>query len=154
MSSTPTEYPLQQQQLPPPMFMGQQAYSDRPGHGSVGPVIGVLAVIAVLGAIAVMIGRLCSGRRIMGRGQYDFEGWVETKCASCIDGRVDPIPRPVTVAPPAVVVAERSSNGSPAGGEAAAPVTETVEMREEEEESNQQSNSHEHHHHPHERAQS
>ncbi|KAJ8530094.1 hypothetical protein K7X08_036929 [Anisodus acutangulus] len=141
MSSTPTEYPLQQQQqLPPPMFMGQQAYSDRPGHGSIGPVIAVLAVIAVLGAIAVMIGRLCSGRRIMGRGQYDFEGWVETKCASCIDGRVDPIPRPVTVAPPPVVVMESSSNGSPAAGEATVP--EPVEMREEEE-SNQQRNSHE-----------
>ncbi|CAN4107660.1 unnamed protein product [Withania somnifera] len=145
-STTPAEYPLQQ--LPPPMFMGQQAYSDRPGHGSVGPVIAVLAVIAVLGAIAVMIGRLCSGRRIMGRGQYDFEGWVETKCASCIDGRVDPIPRPVTVATPPVVVAESSSNGSP-GGAATLSVPEPVEMREEDV-SNQQSNSHENHH-PHER---
>ncbi|CAN4112256.1 unnamed protein product [Withania somnifera] len=147
-STTPAEYPLQQQQLPPPMFMGQQAYSDRPGHGSVGPVIVVLAVIAVLGAIAVMIGRLCSGRRIMGRVQYDFEGWVETKCASCIDGRVDPIPRPVTVAPPPVVVAESSSSDCPDG---AAP--EPVEMREEEEASNQQSNSHDEHQ-PHERAES
>lgn len=150
-TTTPAEYPLQQQ-LPPPMFMGQQAYSDRPGHGSVGPVIAVLAVIAVLGAIAVMIGRLCSGRRIMGRGQYDFEGWVETKCASCIDGRVDPIPRPVTVAPPPpVVVADSSSSGSP-GGAAAASVPEPVEGREEEA-SNQQSNSHDQHH-PHERAES
>ncbi|XP_055814777.1 uncharacterized protein LOC129884508 [Solanum dulcamara] len=147
MSSTPAEYPLQQQ-LPPPMFVSQQAYSDRPGHGSVGPVIAVLAVIAVLGAIAIMIGRLCSGRKIMGRGQYDFEGWVETKCASCIDGRVDPIPRPVTIAapPPPVVVAESSSSGSPGGS---AP--EPVEMKEEEA-SNQESNSHEHH--PHERAES
>lgn len=151
MSSTPAaEYPLQQQ-LPPPMFMSQQAYSDRPGHGSVGPVIAVLAVIAVLGAIAVMIGRLCSGRKIMGRGQYDFEGWVETKCASCIDGRVDQIPRPVTtVAPPPVVVAESSSSGSPEGS-APASVPEPVEMKEEEA-SNQQSNSHEHN--PHERADS
>ncbi|KAH0732217.1 hypothetical protein KY289_003405 [Solanum tuberosum] len=149
MSSTPAEYPLQQQ-LPPPMFMSQQAYSDRPGHGSVGPVIAVLAVIAVLGAIAVMIGRLCSGRKIMGRGQYDFEGWVETKCASCIDGRVDPIPRPVTMAAAPVVVAESSSNGSP-GGSAPVSVPEPVEMREEEA-SNQQSNLHEHH--PHERTES
>nr|GLL47328.1 uncharacterized protein LOC109161662 [Ipomoea trifida] len=93
MSNTPVvDYPLQQ---PPPMVMEQQqAYASRTAHGSVGPVIGVLAVIAVLGAIAVMIGRLCSGRRIMGRGQYDFESWVETKCASCIDGRVDPPPPP------------------------------------------------------------
>lgn len=95
MSNTPVVDPLQQ---PPPMVMEQQAYTSRPAHGSVGPVIGVLAVIAVLGAIAIMIGRLCSGRRIMGRGQYDFESWVETKCASCIDGRVDPPQRPVAAA--------------------------------------------------------
>lgn len=151
MSSTPAEDPQQQQQqlLPPPMFIGQQAYSDRPGHGSVGPVIAVLAVIAVLGAIAVMIGRLCSGRRIMGRGQYDFEGWVETKCASCIDGRVDPMPRPPVIVAPPVVVAE-SSTGSP-DGTAPAPEPEPVETREEEA-SNQQRNSHEHH--LHERAES
>nr|GMD84316.1 uncharacterized protein LOC109161662 [Ipomoea batatas] len=100
MSNTPVvDYPLQQ---PPPMVMEQQqAYASRTAHGSVGPVIGVLAVIAVLGAIAVMIGRLCSGRRIMGRGQYDFESWVETKCASCIDGRVDPPPPPRPPAPAA-----------------------------------------------------
>ncbi|KAL7156764.1 hypothetical protein ABFS83_02G030700 [Erythranthe nasuta] len=84
--------PLQQ---PPPMEMAQQqTYTSYPGHGSVGPVIGVLAVITILGAIAVVIGRLCSGRGVRGYGQYDFEGWVETKCSSCIDGRVDPPPPP------------------------------------------------------------
>lgn len=57
-----------------------------------GPVIGVLVVITILGAIAVMIGRLCSGRGIRGHARYDFEKWVETKCASCIDGGLDPPP--------------------------------------------------------------
>ncbi|KAL3843936.1 hypothetical protein ACJIZ3_001339 [Penstemon smallii] len=91
-----------QQQQPPPVEMAQQVYTAHTGHGSVGPVIGVLAVIAILGAIAVMIGRLCSGRRVMGFGQYDFESWAETKCASCIDGRVDP-------PPPRIVVEHRVS---------------------------------------------
>ncbi|KAL6546080.1 hypothetical protein OROGR_009954 [Orobanche gracilis] len=99
--------PLQQQQ-PPPVEMAQQAYRAHSGHGSVGPVIGVLAMITILGVVAVMIGRLCSGRGIRGHGKYDFEGWVETKCASCIDGRVDPPP------PPRMVVVDhrvRSSSG-------------------------------------------
>ncbi|XAR72875.1 hypothetical protein NMG60_11019658 [Bertholletia excelsa] len=75
---------------PPPPEAIQQAYTARSGHGSIGPFIAVLAVISILGAVAVMIGRLCSGRRIMGYGQFDVEGWIENKCASCIDGRVEP----------------------------------------------------------------
>lgn len=82
MSSTPTTE------------VTQQDYTAHSGHGSVGPVIAVLAVITILGVIAGIIGRLCSGRTIMGRGQYDFEGWVERKFSSCIDGRVGPPPRP------------------------------------------------------------
>ncbi|GKV22738.1 hypothetical protein SLEP1_g32575 [Rubroshorea leprosula] len=80
-------------QLPPPTVVTQQAYTTHTGHGSVGPVIAVLAVITILGVIAGMIGRLCSGRPIMGRGHYDFEGWVERKCSSCLDGRVGPPPQ-------------------------------------------------------------
>lgn len=85
---------------PPPAAatVTQQAQTSHSGHGSIGPVIGVLAVITVLSAIAIMIGKLCSGRRIMGhRGHYDIEGWAEAKCSSCIDGRVDHPPplRPV-----------------------------------------------------------
>ncbi|CAN0922199.1 hypothetical protein LINGRAHAP2_LOCUS32974 [Linum grandiflorum] len=48
----------------------------------------------ILGIAAVMIGRMCSGRRILGYGQYDIEGWAETKCSTCIDGRITPSPPP------------------------------------------------------------
>ncbi|KAJ7946026.1 Alpha-protein kinase 1-like [Quillaja saponaria] len=49
--------PINQQ--PPPMAdaVTQQAYRTHSGHGSVGPVIAVLALITVLGVIAGMIGR-------------------------------------------------------------------------------------------------
>ncbi|XP_002521845.2 uncharacterized protein LOC8283273 [Ricinus communis] len=93
--STPLD---QQQQESPSIEINQQAYTAHTGHGSVGPVIAVLAVITILGVVAGMIGRLCSGRRVMGHGQYDFEGWVERKCSSCLDGRVDPPPtRPADI---------------------------------------------------------
>ncbi|MED6192788.1 hypothetical protein PIB30_013422 [Stylosanthes scabra] len=83
MSSMPI---YQQQQQPPP----QQSYDDGvTEHGSLGPLVGVLVVVIVLGVIAVMIGRLCSGRRIMGYGQYDIESWAERKCSTCIDGRIN-----------------------------------------------------------------
>ncbi|KAK4749967.1 hypothetical protein SAY87_027416 [Trapa incisa] len=79
----------------------QQDYTAHSGHGSVGPVIAVLAVITILGVIAGMIGRLCSGKTIMGRGQYDFEGWMERKFSSCIDGHVGAPPRrPPPPSPP------------------------------------------------------
>ncbi|KAK9942201.1 hypothetical protein M0R45_007879 [Rubus argutus] len=80
---------------PPPVSVTQQAYTTHSGRGSVGPVIAVLAVITILGVIAGMVGRLCSGRRVMGHGQYyDFEAWLERKCSSCIDGRIGPPPPP------------------------------------------------------------
>ncbi|XP_021287043.1 uncharacterized protein LOC110418593 [Herrania umbratica] len=101
--STPVE-----QQQPPPVGVSQQAYTAHTGHGSVGPVIAVLAVITILGVIAGMIGRLCSGRPIMGHGQYDFEGWVERKCSSCLDGRVDPPPSRPTEEMPVAVPAEET----------------------------------------------
>ncbi|KAI9128107.1 hypothetical protein K1719_001100 [Acacia pycnantha] len=90
-------------QAPPLMQVNQQqqGYPARTPHGSAGPVIAVLAVITVLGVIAGMIGRLCSGRRVMGLGEYDLEGWVETKCSSCVDGRIRPPPPPRPPQPPA-----------------------------------------------------
>ncbi|KAL2344852.1 hypothetical protein Fmac_006137 [Flemingia macrophylla] len=80
-------------QQPPPLVT-QQAYTTHSGHGSVAPVIAVLAVVTVLGVVAGMIGRLCSGRRVMGHGDYDVETWVETKCSSCVDGRIAAPPPP------------------------------------------------------------
>lgn len=97
--------PLDQQE-PPPLAVTQQAYTAHSGHGSVGPVIAVLAVITILGVIAGMIGRLCSGRRILGHGQYDVESWVEKKCSSCLDGHVDP-PRTRPTDIPVAVPVER-----------------------------------------------
>lgn len=81
----------QRQEQPAPVTVAQQSYDGitPQQHGSIGPVIGVLIVIIVLGVIAVMIGRLCSGRRIMGHGQYDIESWPERKCSTCIDGRIN-----------------------------------------------------------------
>ncbi|EPS58678.1 hypothetical protein M569_16138, partial [Genlisea aurea] len=61
-------------------------------HGTVGGVVGVLTVITILGVLAAMVGRLCSGRKVIGIGQYDFERWFEAKCSSCIDGRIDALP--------------------------------------------------------------
>lgn len=84
--------PVEQHQPPPPppITVTQHSYSSHSGSGSIGPVIAVLAVITILGVVAGVIGRLCSGRRIMGYGHYDFEGWIERKCSSCIDGSIDP----------------------------------------------------------------
>ncbi|KAJ6310572.1 hypothetical protein OIU76_015321 [Salix suchowensis] len=107
--SGPLDQQQQQQQEPPPMEGTQQAaYTTHTGYGSVGPVIAVLAVITILGVIAGMIGRVCSGRRILGHhGQYDFEGWVERKCSSCLDGHAAPPPtRPADIPVAAPVVKE------------------------------------------------
>lgn len=83
----------QGQVLAPPMMVSQQqaAGSHYSSGGHVGPVIAVLAVIAVLGILAGLLGRLCSGRTILGYGpHFDLESWVETKCSACLDGHVAP----------------------------------------------------------------
>ncbi|KAK4766382.1 hypothetical protein SAY87_008024 [Trapa incisa] len=94
----------------------QQDYTVHSGHGSVGPFIAVLVVITILGVVAGVIGRLCSGRTFMGRGQYDFEGWMERKFSSCIDGQVDapphmPPPPPPPPPPQQPPRDQRSSSG-------------------------------------------
>ncbi|KAI3922108.1 hypothetical protein MKX01_005797 [Papaver californicum] len=55
-------------------------------------VIVVLVFITILGVLSVMVGRLCSRKRVIGIGEYDFESWVERKCSTCIDGRIDIAP--------------------------------------------------------------
>ncbi|OQU88007.1 uncharacterized protein LOC8062453 [Sorghum bicolor] len=57
------------------------------GRGSsYGPVIAMLAVVAVLAAAAVAVGRLCFGRRAQGHagGAHDLEAWVERTCGPCV----------------------------------------------------------------------
>ncbi|XP_037416820.1 uncharacterized protein LOC119279816 [Triticum dicoccoides] len=76
--------------FPPPQMM---AYGVAEGaaasSGSYGPVIAMLAVLAVLAAVAVAVGRLCFGRRALGRaGGHDLEGWVERKCGPCVGAGV------------------------------------------------------------------
>lgn len=110
--------------FPPPVLLQplgqqQQDYRANPNHGSVGPLIGVLAVVAILGTVAVGIGRLCSGRGIMGRGYYDFESWFEKKCGFCIDGRLD-LPPP----PPQRLVEQSRHNVSVEASPAAEPASQ------------------------------
>ncbi|GAV69023.1 hypothetical protein CFOL_v3_12524 [Cephalotus follicularis] len=85
---------LQDLQPPPPVTILQQSYNSHSAHGSIGPVIGVLVGIILLSILAAMIGRLCTGRRIMGYGQYDIESWIERRCSPCIDGRINSPPPP------------------------------------------------------------
>ncbi|KAJ6722478.1 hypothetical protein OIU74_007134 [Salix koriyanagi] len=81
-------------QQPPPVSITPQSFGAHSTHTSIGPFIAVLVVTMLLGVLAVMVGRLCSGRRIMGYGQFDMESWAEGKCSSCIDGRISPpVPR-------------------------------------------------------------
>ncbi|MCO5602501.1 hypothetical protein L7F22_056633 [Adiantum nelumboides] len=61
-------------------------------NGSMGTLFVVVVVIAMLGLLAGLLARLCNGRHRVGNLDYDFEGWVEKKCASCIDGSLDPPP--------------------------------------------------------------
>lgn len=87
--------PLDQQVIqPPPPYLNEQVSASHSGFGRVGPLIAVLAVVTILGVLAGMLGRLCSGRTVMGYGNYGFEEWIERKCASCIDGRISPPPPP------------------------------------------------------------
>ncbi|CAL4972765.1 unnamed protein product [Urochloa decumbens] len=56
-------------------------------RGSYGPVIAMLAVVAVLAAAALAVGRLCFGRRALGGqpgGGHDLEAWVERTCGHCV----------------------------------------------------------------------
>ncbi|KAF9668607.1 hypothetical protein SADUNF_Sadunf14G0021200 [Salix dunnii] len=98
--------PLDQE--PPPVSITPQSFSTHSTHTSISPFIAVLVVIMFFGVLAVMVGRLCSGRRIMGYGQFDMESWAEGKCSSCIDGRISP-PVPRSSAP-----ATSSSASTPA----------------------------------------
>ncbi|KAK4768712.1 hypothetical protein SAY87_003853 [Trapa incisa] len=83
-------FPLNQ---PPPLAIVQPNYTphtvEPQSHSSLVPLVAVLVVVSVLGVVAAVVGRLCTGKRIMGYGhKYDMESWAENKCSSCIDGRI------------------------------------------------------------------
>ncbi|KAK9756388.1 hypothetical protein RND81_01G093600 [Saponaria officinalis] len=103
---------------PPPQLMASPPpYTT---HGSIGAVIGVLAVVLVLCVGAVLVGRLCSGRGIRGRTHYDMESWVETKCSSCVDGRIvlsRPPPSPPPPPPPPTTTHGTTGGGGDGGHE-------------------------------------
>eukprot|EP01018_Ginkgo_biloba_P032715 Gb_04720 [translate_table: standard] len=81
---TPPAAP-QQTVLDPPEG-GSSPSGGSHSSGSIGTLVVVLAVITILGVLAGVIARICGGRHLAGNGDYDFEGWVENKCSSCIDG--------------------------------------------------------------------
>ncbi|KAJ8490746.1 hypothetical protein OPV22_012467 [Ensete ventricosum] len=89
---------------PPPAYA--EPSGSQGGGGSIGPVIGVVLGVVALAVVAGLVGRLCSGLSILGYGHYDLHGWVERKCAACVDGRRPdaPPPQPSTDAAPAVTV--------------------------------------------------
>lgn len=104
--------------IQPPAGVYQQVSSEgsHDSNGSIGPVIVVLAVIAILGVVAGMVGRLCAGRR--GDGEYDLEGWIERRCTTCIDGRVESV---TAAAIPVAKPAESAEPPKPAENTEAKP---------------------------------
>lgn len=90
---------------PPPSTVIQKPDA----HRSIETLVVVLAVITIVGVIAGIIARLCGGRHLGGSGEHDIEGWVESKCRSCIDGGVPappPPPPPAEASKPAAVAEE------------------------------------------------
>lgn len=76
---------------PPPATELPQQYSAS-GRSTIGPFIAVFIVVTIICVLAGVIGRLCSGKTILGYGDYDMERWAESRCASCIDGHIRPSP--------------------------------------------------------------
>ncbi|KAF8642741.1 hypothetical protein HU200_067122 [Digitaria exilis] len=72
----------------PVAYVGGGAHEAAARRGSYGPVIVMMAVVAVLAAAALAVGRLCFGRRALGQqaaaGHYDLEAWVERTCGPCV----------------------------------------------------------------------
>lgn len=92
------------QPIPAPTVTVVESHST---HKSLETLIVVLAVITIVSVIAGMIARLCGGRHYGGnRGDHEMEGWIESRCKSCIDGGLSsapppPPPPPEEVAKPA-----------------------------------------------------
>ncbi|KAL8225339.1 hypothetical protein R6Q57_017896 [Mikania cordata] len=84
---------------PPPLVSEEQSHST---HRSIETLVVVLAVITILVVIVGFIARLCGGIHYGGHG--DVEGWIETRCRSCLDSGVSSSQLPTTM--PTVAVAE------------------------------------------------
>ncbi|KAJ4823595.1 hypothetical protein Tsubulata_025864 [Turnera subulata] len=70
---------------------------EEPGrysHRSIETLVVVLTLITIIAVIAGIIARLCGGRHFGSNGEHDIEGWVESKCRSCIDGGIPAAPAP------------------------------------------------------------
>ncbi|KVI03492.1 hypothetical protein Ccrd_018201 [Cynara cardunculus var. scolymus] len=83
----------ERQPVPPPVVMVAESHSST--GRSVETVVVVVAVITIVGIIAGMIARLCGGRHY--GGNHEMEGWVESRCKSCIDGGLSSAPPPKEV---------------------------------------------------------
>ncbi|XP_021893429.1 uncharacterized protein LOC110811293 [Carica papaya] len=64
--------------------------SSRYSHRSIETLVVVLAAITIIAVIAGTVARLCGGRHLGASGDNDIEGWVESKCRTCIDAGVAP----------------------------------------------------------------
>lgn len=109
----------QQQQQQEAALIYQNAVANNGvshSSGSVGPVLAVLSVITILGVIACVLGRICAGRLFSANSKYDCVGWMERRCASCLDGDLEGGGGNIPVAKPV----ENGDAPKPAEGEAPA----------------------------------
>ncbi|KAI3667396.1 hypothetical protein L6452_42453 [Arctium lappa] len=90
------EYDDRRQPVPPPVVTVAESHSST--HRSLETLVVVVAVITIVSVIAGIIARLCGGRHDYG-GNHEIEGWVESKCKSCIDGGLSSTPPPPAPAP-------------------------------------------------------
>lgn len=86
---------------PPPVEpAGEVPVAMHSTRRSVETLVVVVAAIVILAVLAGVLARACGGRHLV--GENDIEGWVESKCRSCIDGGV-----PAPTAQGAKVVEEK-----------------------------------------------
>lgn len=81
-----------EQQPPPTPRPHEYDPSATQIHASIAPFVCIFVAVVVLGMAAVAVGRVCSGKRKTSgscyQGKYDMERWAESKCSSCIEGRI------------------------------------------------------------------
>ncbi|KAL1554640.1 hypothetical protein AAHA92_15183 [Salvia divinorum] len=70
--------------MPPPVM--SEAESGYSARRSIETLVVVLAAITIISVVARIIARLCGGHH--SDGEHDVEGWMESKCRSCIDGGI------------------------------------------------------------------